>query len=363
MGSLLAVGVAGHYLDQGLGTGLAVSYLHLTVFCCPSVKLNIMEGIKNFLESSSIHGLTYISTSVSNVVKLFWIAVVTFGFFGASLLIYQAFQDWDEVPVTTAMDTEPIAKMKFPKVTVCPPKNTYTNLNYDLMTIENMTIDNDTRNELANFAVEQLYDYLYDIHMANMSKFKDDDRYYKWYNMFERIQFPGKSKEKVAYWVQTHATSGTISTQYFGEKFDARKVEINVLYRVQIYPPKLVRNNSNVTLHLDIETNIMTDLSTGASDKVNKIPGVSYRKDGLTHISRNCTPPKSKSYYIQIIRNVSPDDAMKQKLKLMPGFKITWYYSGIEVEPEIFRHAVTNAFVRKDSAKSMTFFVLPKHPS
>ena len=60
--------------------------------------------------------------------------------------------------MTLDIDTSPMVEIKFPKVTVCPPKNTYTDLNYDLMMTENMTLDNDTRQELTNYADEILYE-------------------------------------------------------------------------------------------------------------------------------------------------------------------------------------------------------------
>ena len=90
-----------------------------------------MEGVKTFLETSSIHGLAYIS-STRRLVKLFWAVVVILGFTGAGAIIYQSFQSWSEGPVKTTIETLPITDITFPKVTVCPPKNTYTDLNYDL---------------------------------------------------------------------------------------------------------------------------------------------------------------------------------------------------------------------------------------
>ena len=119
----------------------------------------MMDGLRIFLESSTIHGLTYIS-STRRYVKLFWILVVVGGFTGAAVLIYESFQSWAVSPVKTTIETHPITELSFPKVTVCPPKNTYTDLNYDLMMTKNMTLDNDTRNHLAYYAIELLYDHL-----------------------------------------------------------------------------------------------------------------------------------------------------------------------------------------------------------
>ena len=51
----------------------------------------------------------------------------------------------------------------------------------------------------------------------------------------------------------TAASSGAISTQHFGEEFDADKVETGLFYLVRVYPPASVQNNPNITLHFNIE--------------------------------------------------------------------------------------------------------------
>ena len=92
-----------------------------------------MEGVRTFLESSTIHGLVYIATTKKSLAKIFWILVVIGGFTGAGVMIYNSFQSWNDSPIKTTIETLPITEITFPKVTVCPPKNTYTDLNYDLM--------------------------------------------------------------------------------------------------------------------------------------------------------------------------------------------------------------------------------------
>ena len=105
-----------------------------------------MEGLSLFLESSSIHGFANISTA-RKYARLFWLFVVASGFLGGGLLIKSSFDSWSESPVKTTVETLPIADIKFPKVTVCPPKNTFTDLNYDLMMTENMTLTQEMRDE------------------------------------------------------------------------------------------------------------------------------------------------------------------------------------------------------------------------
>ena len=131
----------------------------------------------DFLESSSIGGLNHIATG-RKYIRLFWILVVLTGFIGAGVLIYQSFESWQESPVKTTIETLPISQITLPKVTVCPPKNTYTNLNYDLMMTENMTLDDDTRNVLMNYAKELLYENLYEEIIKNISMVEENNRYY-----------------------------------------------------------------------------------------------------------------------------------------------------------------------------------------
>ena len=91
-----------------------------------------MQSVRAYLESSTIHGLSYISTT-RKCSRIFWLVIVIAGFSGAGVLIYNAFQSWALSPISTSEETLPMEQIKFPKVTVCPPKNTFTDLNYDLM--------------------------------------------------------------------------------------------------------------------------------------------------------------------------------------------------------------------------------------
>ena len=312
-----------------------------------------MENIRNFLETSTVHGISYISTT-KKYVKVFWILVVIGGFTGAGVLIYNSFQSWNESPVKTTIETHPISKITFPKVTVCPPKNTYTDLNYDLMMTENMTLDNDIRNELANFAVELLYDDMHDSIMTNMRKLEENDRYYNWYHGYTLMKLPYIHSYSgcLYYYLDTSATSGTIFTQHFGGKFDADKVDTDLRYIVTVYRPDSVTNNPNVTLHFTVEKLSLKDLSSGKD--ILDGTAIVHMDEDTTYGSKNNTPPTRSWYYIQFQREALPADVRKQKLKMMPGFRFTWHYSGMKVGP--WNKYGNKAFVR-DGFKNIKNFV------
>ena len=311
-----------------------------------------MDQLKTFMEASSIHGIQYISTT-RKFSRLFWLLVIFTGFSGAVFIIYQSFQAWNESPVKTIIETQPITEITFPKVTVCPPKNTFTDLNYNLKMAENITLDNKTRNELNNFAMNLLYDKLYESTMKNLSLLEDADRYYNWYHghteLIETRYYDEMWFRGLQYSVRTTATSGSISTQYFGERFEADNLEADTkfLFSVMVSTPRNVRNNPNVTLHFEVERVAMKDLS-GEDDLSVYVDNLN---DDITQISKNFTPPKAYSYDVSFKRRVTLEDIRRQKLYMMPGFRLKWFYSGLdEGLTGVFHDDImTKTFVRNSS--------------
>ena len=98
----------------------------------------MMELIKEFLQSSTIHGLVYIATT-NHLTRLFWLATVLVGFTVAAVMIQQSFANWEANPVATTLESQPLSQLSFPKVTVCPPSDTFTTLSLDIEMMENKT--------------------------------------------------------------------------------------------------------------------------------------------------------------------------------------------------------------------------------
>ena len=150
-----------------------------------------MDAFKEFLESSTIHGLVYVSTS-RKFVRFLWTVVVVAGFISAGYLISQSFANWADQPIKTTIETLPISKITLPTVTVCPPKDTYTSLNYDLMRMDNVTLDNDTRKELLDYFYWDLHNPYFKDVLKSSSKFKEKNRYQNWYLGITQLELPYK---------------------------------------------------------------------------------------------------------------------------------------------------------------------------
>ena len=243
-----------------------------------------MEGVKNFLDSSTIHGLSYIS-STRKYIRLFWIFVVIAGFLTAGYLIQQSFQYWAESPVKTTVETLPISEITFPKLTVCPPRNTFTDLNYDLMLIENVSLVDPITTLDKNITVEYEYDYFLGmnvpingfvvmktkneemfefaskviidhLYMDDLMWLREENRFYNWYHGYTRISFPENQDYSIKYTIDTTATSGVITTQNFGEEFDSNLFANSVTkyeYVIILHSPINIQKNFNFTLHMKLE--------------------------------------------------------------------------------------------------------------
>ena len=106
-----------------------------------------MDTVREFLETSTIHGLSYISKVESKLGKVAWTTIICASFISAGFLISGSYRDWSESPVSSTISTHPIASLPFPKVTVCPPKGTNTALNYDLIN-QNKTLTEEQKQKL-----------------------------------------------------------------------------------------------------------------------------------------------------------------------------------------------------------------------
>ena len=148
-----------------------------------------MELIKEFLSTSTIHGMSWIS-GTRRYVRLFWILVVAIGFSGAGYLIHASFYNWKESPISTIIETLPISQITFPNVPVCPPRNSFLNLNYDIEEADNIQLLNDAGKQLLEHALNVIQDVFYNELMMNLSKVEDPDRYYNWYHGHTWITYP-----------------------------------------------------------------------------------------------------------------------------------------------------------------------------
>ena len=301
-----------------------------------------MKLLTEYFNVASIHGLHYI-TSSRKLNRLFWIAVVLSGLVGSFVLIHESFDSWAKSPIKTTVVSKPIKELRFPKLTVCPPKHTFTDLNYDLVSTKNMKLDQETKADLTEFAMGAIQDHMHEELMSRLNQLQEENRYFNWYLGLTYITLPIYEKTgKLYYEVWTWATSGAIKTIKFGEKNDW-SFEKNVLYNYNIHYPQEAGENENVTLNFDVEFTWTPGLENGNKDKdtLKVADNVVTDKNKFLHLN----PPNKKTFFcsiqnscgrnfklIQVNRFLSEEFLKNLELDLMPGSKVSWYYSGEKVK-------------------------------
>ena len=285
-----------------------------------------MGVFTEFLEASTIHGLSHIASSKS-IVKPLWMTIVFTGFACAGILINQSFQSWEESPIKTTVQTLPITELTFPKVTVCPPKNTYTNLNYDLLMAENMTIEDDTRIKLIEKAFETLDDHFVQETNTNFTQVEQKNIFFNWYNGYTKILMPyfdDSYLKGLKYYIETTGTEGAIKTKYFRQAFDKSKLNRGMDVTVKIYVPENIRRNRSITLIVNFEVEKFANISYRS---VEYTKFITEYYDGQREYKINVTLRKSAFYEFQYKYKIVDEDFQNQNLSKMPGFNLQWKYS------------------------------------
>ena len=81
----------------------------------------LKTGISDYFRETTVHGFRYVVEGSGIIERSLWIAIITIGFVLSAILIQQSFQNWEETPLQTTIETIalPIEELYFPAVTVC----------------------------------------------------------------------------------------------------------------------------------------------------------------------------------------------------------------------------------------------------
>ena len=86
-------------------------------------QLSLKNTVKEYNESTSLHGLKYITEhNKHGLERLFWIIVVTAFLLLGIFLTSRIVKKWQTSPIITTIETThyPLTKVPFPAVTICP---------------------------------------------------------------------------------------------------------------------------------------------------------------------------------------------------------------------------------------------------
>ena len=133
------------------------------------------------------------------------------------------------------------------------------------MIAENITLTDKMRDELIEYSEKMIDEHIY---TEKLDFLLEDDRYYNWYHGYTKLSRPySQGKTTRIFKLRSTATSGVVMTQYFGEQYQRYLLKKNerIYYSVHVYPPETVMNNTNVTLHLNMEPQSFQRYSTSSN--------------------------------------------------------------------------------------------------
>ena len=303
-----------------------------------------MEVFTEFMRTSSIHGFSHIATT-SRYSRLFWMMVVILGLLGSAVLIQQSVQSWNESPVSTTIETLPISEIQFPKVIVCPPKNTLTNLNYDLTLSENLTLDREEKEEFVEFIKETLLDIIYNSVYEDVLSYKENGKYQNWYNGVTMLELPlaqtqvysTVSQSNKIIKVSTYAKEGTFTTPYFKQNFDLKKFSLLSHFKLGIWIPKSIYKSKSIDLILEIDYDLIErhdsqsfEIVSITSSNTEKLE--TFNKRTVKKISLD-----RRSVFIEFTRSLSELDVENWNSRRMTGMNVSWHYTSLREESIQFR--------------------------
>ena len=297
--------------------------------------MGAIDNIKEYFNTSTIHGIGYISKT-KGFVRLGWIFVIITGFMAAGVLIQESFHSWSMSPVSISKETLPISELTFPKVTVCPPKNTNTNLNSDLINAGKIgDLDNKTRHDLLDFVFQTIHDGFYEKLEHNSSFLKEENQYFNWYNGYSTIQFtiPGTKLVQLGGQISTCSLNGSFSTYGFNEAFNESMILTGFDLVVNIVPIN-GHKDKNFTMVIDVLRKQLKNLSPGNRDKIRFDNDDIPAEEDLKSKSIFLAPYKQKNaIYLEVERKVSLADLKNQKIKTNPGMIMQWYIDRNDASP------------------------------
>ena len=198
--------------------------------------------------------------SKSTFVRLSWIGIVLAGFGFSGYLINNLLDNWNQNPVETTISTYPIEKVTFPKIIVCPPKHTYTNLNFDIVHTNNASLSGEQIEDLKTLIDEKIEQAGYENIMLQVNNTGEQNQFYNWYTGLSKIEIPyfsyphGVRTHRIKQ--HTYAREGIFRSPYFGEKFQKDKMIYPANYDYNIY----IKRIGDIPAHFKMSRKLKSEI-------------------------------------------------------------------------------------------------------
>ena len=83
-----------------------------------NLRHEIVESLRGYLDSTTIHGFSYLGASKNVIERIAWIFIIGTCFTLAGVLITKSIEDANENPILTTFETVSVKDVPFPSVTI-----------------------------------------------------------------------------------------------------------------------------------------------------------------------------------------------------------------------------------------------------
>ena len=83
-------------------------------------KQSAKQMLKEYFESSTLHGTAYWVNAKHVLARLLWVFFVFFGICGSVYVINNCVYYWNTLPITSSKSQSPIEAIPFASITICP---------------------------------------------------------------------------------------------------------------------------------------------------------------------------------------------------------------------------------------------------
>ena len=193
--------------------------------------------------------------SQTKAAKILWFGIVCLGFIGAGVLIGKSYKEWQESPIATSITTHPIDDLDFPKVTICPPRDSNTALYHDLVRVGNGSLSSKDKDILKKATHETLIEGTHNDYAKKMSVTLHMGNLDQVLQGFHSMPTP--CNHAYNFKIKMWNLNGTITTPWFEGLFMEEYYQEDKEFLVVLELPKDIKDkvgNGSFNIELDIDT-------------------------------------------------------------------------------------------------------------
>ena len=238
----------------------------------------------------------------------------------------------------------------FARVSVCPPAETSTNLNKDLVNADNVTLDKAVRENLAKLAAEWVEDNEAADIFEELKSLKVENHWRNWYLGYTEAKLPYTEYGARYYKIHTTVVPGYISSPLFGQTFTEETFHQKMVTDLYIYLHGNITGNLSMVMMVEMDTKG----SFGGSDVLQRYMPEYKIYRYTEHINESWYLPIAEIYRVYYNRDIDSVSIADWSTKRITGFTARWYVQnttghrvGIQ-QWDKFREPTKNQNVNKD---------------